>query len=90
MSTGALLRLGTRGSRLALAQSRWVADEVQRRHPDLTVELQEEPQDLALVRVGDLDGDGRADLSITRPLPVPEEGVSSPVRLDLYLSGGAR
>jgi hypothetical protein len=60
------------------------------REPDLTIQLEEEPQDLALVRVVDLDGDGRDDLSITRPLPVPEPGVSPPARLELYLSGGAR
>ena len=58
--------------------------------PDLVVELAEEPQDLALVRVTDLDGDGRADLAVTRPLTNDDEGASAPVRLDLYLSGGAR
>lgn len=33
------LRLATRGSALALAQSRWVAAELERRHPGLQVEL---------------------------------------------------
>ena len=33
------LRLGTRGSALALAQSRWVARELSRLHPDLHVEF---------------------------------------------------
>jgi len=33
------IRLGTRGSRLALAQSRWVEAQLRRAHPDLTVEL---------------------------------------------------
>lgn len=58
--------------------------------PDLTVELAEEPQNIGLVRVSDLDGDGRADLSLIRPLSSPEEGVTTPVRLDLYLSGAGR
>jgi hypothetical protein len=58
--------------------------------PDLVVELEEEPQDLGLVRVRDFDGDGRADFSITHLLPTEREDVSPPVRLDFYLSGGAR
>jgi|CXWL01.1.fsa_nt_gi hypothetical protein len=62
--------------------------------PDLVVELDEEPADLSLVQVRDLDGDRRADLAITqtRKLAPAEtgEGASLPVRLDLYLSGGAR
>lgn len=33
------LRIGTRGSQLALTQSRWVQAALQRHHPDLTVEL---------------------------------------------------
>jgi hypothetical protein len=55
--------------------------------PDLEIELAEEPKDLALVKVTDLDGDGRADLSVIRPLAATDEGASAPVRLDLYLSG---
>jgi hypothetical protein len=58
--------------------------------PDLTIELEEEPRDLALLKVLDLDGDGRSDLSVVNPRPAPEPGVTPPVRLDLYLSGGAR
>lgn len=67
--------------------------------PDLTLELSEPPQDLALVRVDDLDGDGRADLMVTQPQGAgdgaPERGrteeaaASAPVRLELYLSGVA-
>ena len=33
------LRIGTRGSQLALAQSRWVQAALQRQHPDLAIEL---------------------------------------------------
>ena len=33
------LRIGTRGSQLALTQSRWVQAALQRHHPDLTIEL---------------------------------------------------
>jgi len=34
-----ILRIGTRGSNLALVQSEWVKKEVQRRHPEVRVEL---------------------------------------------------
>ena len=53
MTSGALLRLGTRGSRLALAQSRWVADELQRRHPGVAVEL------VPITTTGDRRAEGR-------------------------------
>ena len=33
------LRIGTRGSRLAITQSGWVKDKIENRHPDLRVEL---------------------------------------------------
>ncbi|MFP3942122.1 MAG: FG-GAP repeat domain-containing protein [Thermoanaerobaculia bacterium] len=54
--------------------------------PDATVRLRDEIRDLALVDARDLDGDGRSDLAVTHPRPVEEAGVSSPVRLDLYLT----
>ena len=57
--------------------------------PDLTIELEEEPASLDLVRIEDLDGDGRSDLRITRPLEKTDRDATAPVRLDLYLSGGA-
>ncbi|HXT50433.1 MAG TPA: VCBS repeat-containing protein [Thermoanaerobaculia bacterium] len=57
--------------------------------PDLTLKLREEPQHLGLVRVRDLDGDGRSDLMVVQPGQSPERGVTPPARLDLYLSGGA-
>jgi len=60
---------------------------------DLTVPFEEEPGDVSLVRIGDYDGDGRADIALIRPIEIkdsPDPDVSSPVRLDLYLSGGAR
>jgi hydroxymethylbilane synthase len=34
-----ILRIGTRGSKLALAQSRWVRDNIEAKHPNLQVEL---------------------------------------------------
>ncbi len=42
----------------------------------------------ALVRVRDVDGDGRSDLQIVRPLPQVRPDVSAPALLELYLSGG--
>ena len=55
--------------------------------PDLSVVLDEEPASLDLVRVEDLDGDGRADIRVTRRLPADDPDETAPVRLDLYLSG---
>lgn len=55
--------------------------------PDLEIELREEPPGLELVRIEDLDGDGRADIRITRPLPPTDPDESPPTRLELYLSG---
>lgn len=56
--------------------------------PDLSLQLRDEPRDLALVQVRDLDGDTLADLLVIQPQAVKEAGVSPPVRLDLYLSRG--
>ena len=55
--------------------------------PDLSLRLQEEPKDLSLVQVRDLDGDGRADLMVTQPERRRESDVTPRARLDLYLSG---
>jgi hypothetical protein len=59
--------------------------------PDLTIEVQEQPASLDLVRVEDVDGDGRSDIRIVRPVEAekPDPDVTPPVRVDLYLSGGA-
>jgi len=59
------------------------------RSPDLTLKLRNEPQHLGLVRVRDLDGDGRSDLMVVQPKEAPEAGVTPPADLELYLSGGA-
>jgi hypothetical protein len=56
--------------------------------PDLVLTLEEEPASLDLVRIEDLDGDGRSDLRITRLLPQPDPDVTPPVRVDFYFSGG--
>ncbi len=56
--------------------------------PDLKLRLKEEPRDLKLVRVEDFDGDGLTDLIVIQPQKVTEPGVTAPVRLDMYLSGG--
>ena len=54
--------------------------------PDLELKLREEPKNLALVQVRDLDGDGLSDLLIVQPQGGSTSVESSPVRLDLYLS----
>lgn len=58
--------------------------------PDLSFDLKEEPRDISLVQIRDLDGDGRSDLMIVQPQRAAEEGFVPPVRLELYLSGGAK
>jgi hypothetical protein len=58
--------------------------------PDLAITLDEEPEDVMLVRVRDFDGDGRSDLAITRTLTPPEPGATAPARLELDLSGDGR
>ena len=56
--TGAL-RIGSRGSRLALIQSEWVRDELLRLHPGLQVEIEviqtkgDKLLDAPLARIGD-------------------------------------
>jgi FG-GAP-like repeat len=61
-------------------------------NPDLTLSLEEEPRDLSLTQIRDLDGDGLSDLLVIQPQAVRsnDKGVTQPVRLDLYLSGGVR
>ncbi len=56
--------------------------------PDLKIRLEEEPRDLQLVRVADFDGDALTDLIVIQPQKITDPGVTPPVRLDLYLSGG--
>jgi len=59
-------------------------------NPDLSLTLEEEPQDLSLIQVRDLDGDELSDILVIHPLKAKEAGTTPPVRLDLYLSGGPR
>lgn len=57
--------------------------------PDFELELVEEPRDLALTRVADWNGDGRADLAVVRPFETAKDdsaGTDVAVALDLYLS----
>lgn len=58
--------------------------------PDLAFDLREEPRDLSLVQIRDLDGNGRSDLLVVQPKGAAEAGFAPPVRLELYLSGGGR
>jgi hypothetical protein len=58
--------------------------------PDLSITLDEEPEDVMLVRVRDFDGDGRSDLAITRTLAPPEPGATAPAQLELNLSGAIK
>ncbi len=57
--------------------------------PDLRFDLVEEPQDAALVRVRDLDGDGRSDIAVTR-LERGRDEADLASTIDLYLSSGER
>jgi hypothetical protein len=59
------------------------------KNPDLSIELEEAPPSLELVRIEDLDGDGRSDLRITRPLPASDMDTTAPARLELHLTRGA-
>jgi len=76
-----------RGKRVSIHRGR--ADCSFPASPDMAFNLREEPRDLSLVQIRDLDGDGRSDLLVIQPQRAPEEGFVAPVRLDLYLSGGA-
>jgi hypothetical protein len=58
--------------------------------PDAVVRLRRAPEHLDLVRVGDLDGDDRADLMVIHPRRADEPGETAPVTLELHLSGGGR
>jgi hypothetical protein len=58
--------------------------------PDVEIPLDGPIEDLALVRIEDLDGDGRDDLAVTRLLEAKDAVASTPARLELRLSGGAR
>lgn len=57
-SIGKRLKIGTRGSPLALTQSSWVAERIRQRHPDAAVELVviktkgDLMQDVSLVQIG--------------------------------------
>ncbi len=55
--------------------------------PDLAFDLREEPRDLSLVQIRDLDGDRRSDLLVVQPKRAAEAGFAPPVRLEVYLSG---
>lgn len=52
--------------------------------PDLAIELSDELEALELVRVLDIDGDGHADLVVTRPGKIDEEGETAPVVLEVH------
>jgi len=57
--------------------------------PDLVLRLDRELPHLGLVKIEDVNGDGLSDIRITRPQPWNDAETSSPVTLELYLSGGA-
>ncbi|MEI6314789.1 MAG: hydroxymethylbilane synthase, partial [Syntrophus sp. (in: bacteria)] len=52
------IRIGTRGSALALAQANWIKDKIEKNHPGIGVELTiiktkgDIMQDVALVKIG--------------------------------------
>lgn len=74
------------GQRRAIAIHRGAPGARYPSDPDLVLRLDAPPGDLALVDVDDLDGDGRTDLRIVRPLPATDRDESAPVRLDLYFT----
>ena len=55
--------------------------------PDRILRLENEPLDMRLLWIRDLDDDGITDLGVTRPLPSSDDGATAPVILDLYVSG---
>ncbi|MCX6362709.1 MAG: hydroxymethylbilane synthase [Actinobacteria bacterium] len=83
------LRIGSRGSRLALIQSEWVRDELMRLHPDLRVEIEviqtkgDKLLDAPLAKLGDkglftkeLEAamlEGRTDLAVHSAKDMPTE-----------------
>ena len=83
------LRIGSRGSKLALIQSEWVRGELRRLHPDLRVEMEviqtkgDRLQDAPLAKIGDkglftkeLEAamlDGRTDLAVHSAKDMPTE-----------------
>jgi hypothetical protein len=77
-----------RGKRVTIHRGR--ADCSFPAEPDMSFDLREEPRDLSLVRIRDLDGDGQSDIIVIHPQRAAEEGFVQPVRLDLYLSGGGK
>jgi len=84
---GRAIRIGSRGSRLALVQAEWVRDRVAERHPDLTVEIEiintkgDKILDAPLAKIGDkglftkeLENallDGRVDLAVHSAKDMP-------------------
>ena len=82
-----VVRIGSRGSRLALIQSEWVRDELTRRHPGLRVEIEviqtkgDKVLDAPLAKIGDkglftkeLEAamlDGRTDLAVHSAKDMP-------------------
>jgi len=55
--------------------------------PDSEIIFEKKPEHLGLVRILDLNSDDRSDLYVVHPLDKPKQGRSTPVRVDLYLSG---
>ena len=59
--------------------------------PDLAFDLREEPRDLSLVQIRDLDGDGRSDLLVVQPKGAAEPGFAAAGAAGgLFSSAGSR
>ncbi len=60
------------------------------RKPDRKIVLEREPKHLGLVRILDLDANGRSDLYFVYPEDVAAKGETMPARVDIYLSEESR
>jgi len=81
--------LAYRGGK-TIAMHRGAAGCAYGKKPEMELRLAETPQDARLVKIQDLNGDGKSDLIVTRIQEAVASETTAPVLLDLYLSGEAK